>query len=38
VIGLPDVQKTVDVMSECLDSMKDWYSAMGKNSRANVRY
>jgi hypothetical protein len=30
VIGLPDVQKTVDVMSECLNSMKDWYTAMGK--------
>jgi metallo-beta-lactamase class B len=30
VIGLPDVQKSLDVMSECLDSMKDWYTAMGR--------
>jgi metallo-beta-lactamase class B len=30
VIGLPDVQKTMDVMSECLDSMKDWYTAVGR--------
>lgn len=28
VIGLPDVQTSLDVMSECLDSMKDWYTAM----------
>lgn len=33
VIGLPDVQASLDVMSECLASMKDWYTAMGKNSR-----
>jgi metallo-beta-lactamase class B len=30
VIGLPDVQTSLDVMSECVDSMKDWYTAMGR--------
>jgi metallo-beta-lactamase class B len=29
VIGQPDLEKTLDVMTECLNSMKDWYTAMG---------
>ena len=30
VIGKANVQKTVDIMGECLNSMKDWRLAMGR--------
>ena len=31
IIGNADMQASVGVMRECLDNMKDWYGAMGKN-------